>query len=424
MRQIIFKYWFKHHKIIVYGNLPLQKHNKLSEIKYFVPGAKNDDLASNFDIEDIIVEDSDTSLEFLSSDNELLVQVSQQYDKEIAVKKRKVPAPFRSLSPVFSSSEDELLIQESQKHVQELEAKKRIDQQYTKTSATGIVPGHGHVYGSALNCGSNKIYNPGFNPVLSMEFGHPQNTSLNYLLCNGLNHLPNTGFGHVQNSGVDHFWPNSFNPVPSNGLVPIYNPNFNSVFNIASSSFAYSNLISNSGFRSLIPGELNNPAYFNTSATVRDLDNQNPYSLNNNPLFLYQNTVAAPLFQTPTTDVLRESLLNEINQPAELILASGNSKRPSSTITSSVPSKQKKNSVTEDLEVEVIFSKSANKNENQPSKSTDVPLKTKQQILPFQIHSEEKSKSAQQEDFTQSLMGGNSGKNFPPIQEQVIFLNS
>ena len=62
-------------------------------------------------------------MEFLSSEDEVLVQVSQQYDKEMTVKKRKVPEPFKSLSPVFSSREDELLIEESQKHV-ELAAKK------------------------------------------------------------------------------------------------------------------------------------------------------------------------------------------------------------------------------------------------------------------------------------------------------------
>jgi len=243
---------------------------------------------------------------------------------------------------------------------------------------------------------------------------------LNYLLRSGLNHFPNTGFSHVQNSGVDYLWPNSFNPVPSNGFVPIYNLDFNSVFNTASSSFAYSNLISNSGFSSLIPGELNNPAYHSTSATVRDLVNQNPYSLDNNPLLLYQNSVAAPSVQTPARHV-REPLLNEINKPAELILVSGKSKRPSSTITSSVPSKQKKNLGREDLEVEVTVSKSADKNGNQLSKSTDILVKTKLQSGPLQIYSEEKSKSADQEELTQSLMGGKSGKNFPPIQEQVNY---
>ena len=116
--------------------------------------------------------------------------------------------------------------------------------------------------------------------------------------------------------------------------------------------------------------------------------------------------------------------MNEINKPAELILDSGKSKRASSTITSSVLSKQRKNSVTEDLEVEVTFSKSADNTENQPSKSTDVPGKTKQQSRPSQIHSEEKSKFAEQEELTQSLMGGKSGKNFAPIQEQVIYKDS
>ena len=341
----------------------------------------------------------------------------------MAVKKKKVPEPFKSLSPVFSSSEDELLIEESQKHVEELAAKKSNDQQSTKSSATGIVPGYDHVYSSARNCELSNLYNSGFNHVLSVEFNHPQNTSLNYLLRNGLNHLPNTGFGHVQNP----FWANSLNPVSSNGLVPIYNPDFNTVFNPASSSVAYSNLISNNGFSTLIPGELNNPAYYSTPATVRDLVKQNPYFLDNNPLILYQNSVAAPLFQAPTRHILKESLpnhMNEINKPAELILDSGKSKRASSTITSSVLSKQRKNSVTEDLEVEVTFSKSADNTENQPSKSTDVPGKTKQQSRPSKIHSEEKSKFAEQEELTQSLMGGKSGKNFAPIQEQVIYKDS
>jgi len=102
--------------------------------------------------------------------------------------------------------------------------------------------------------------------------------------------------------------------------------------------------------------------------------------------------------------------MNEINKRAKLILYSEQSKRVSLTITSSVPSKQKK-SVTEDLKVEVTFSKSADYTENQPSKSTDVPGKTKQQSLLSKIHSEEKSKSAEKEELTWSLMGGKSGKN-------------
>ena len=53
--KFFFKYWLKHHKIIVYANLPLQKSNKLLEIKYFVPGAKNEDIVSNFVIEEIVV---------------------------------------------------------------------------------------------------------------------------------------------------------------------------------------------------------------------------------------------------------------------------------------------------------------------------------------------------------------------------------
>jgi len=90
----------------------------------------------------------------------------------MAVKKKKVPEPFKSLSPVFSSSEDELLIEESQKHVEELAAKKRNDQQSTKSSATGIVPGYDHVYSSARNCGLSNLYNSGFYLALSMEFNH------------------------------------------------------------------------------------------------------------------------------------------------------------------------------------------------------------------------------------------------------------
>ena len=166
-------------------------------------------------------------------------------------------------------------------------------------------------------------------------------------------------------------------------------------------------------FSPLIPGKLNNHAYYSIFATVRDLDNQNPYFLDNNPLLLYQNSVEAPLFYAPTKHVLKELLpnhMNEINKPAELILDSEQSKRVSLTITSSVPSKQKK-SVTEDLKVEVTFSKSADYTENQPSKSTDVPGKTKQQSLLSKIHSEEKSKSAEKEELTWSLMGGKSGKN-------------
>ena len=110
-------------------------------------------------------------MEFLSSEYEVLVQVSQQYDKEMTVKKRKVPEPFKSLSPVFSSREDELLIEESQKHV-ELAAKKRNHQQSTKSSATGIVPGYDLVYSSARNCGLSNLYNSGFYPVLSIKYNH------------------------------------------------------------------------------------------------------------------------------------------------------------------------------------------------------------------------------------------------------------
>ena len=87
----------------------------------------------------------------------------------MTVKKRKVPEPFKSLSPVFSSREDELLIEESQKHV-ELAAKKRNHQQSTKSSATGIVPGYDLVYSSAWNCGLSNLYNSGFYPVLSIKF--------------------------------------------------------------------------------------------------------------------------------------------------------------------------------------------------------------------------------------------------------------
>ena len=161
----------------------------------------------------------------------------------MSVKKRKVPEPFK-----FSSREDELLIDELQKHVEELAAKKIKHQKSTKSLATGIVPGYNHVYSSAQNCELSNLYNSGFTPVLSVEFNHPQNTKLNYLLCNGLSHLPNTGFSHVQTP----FWANSFKPVSSNGLVPIYNPDFKRVFNTPSSSVAYSNLISNNGFSTLI----------------------------------------------------------------------------------------------------------------------------------------------------------------------------
>jgi len=89
----------------------------------------------------------------------------------MAVKKRKVPEPLKSLSPVFSSREDELLIEESQKLV-ELAAKKRNHQQSTKSSATGIVPGYDHVYSLARNCGLSNLYNSGFYLALSMEFNH------------------------------------------------------------------------------------------------------------------------------------------------------------------------------------------------------------------------------------------------------------
>ena len=89
----------------------------------------------------------------------------------MTVKKRKVPEPFKSLSPVFSSREDELLIEESQKHV-ELAAKKRNHQQSTKSSATGIVPGYDLVYSSARNCGLSNLYNSGFYPVLSIKYNH------------------------------------------------------------------------------------------------------------------------------------------------------------------------------------------------------------------------------------------------------------